>query len=51
LSTEEIDAGTLEGGIARLQLVGVNGPGEFSIWNSWALQPTVRVATFDCISE
>lgn len=50
LSTEEIETGTLQSGIARLQLVGVNGPGEFSIWSSGALQPTVRVATSDGIS-
>lgn len=48
---EEIPGGTLLGGLARLQLISVNGPGQFSIWNSQTTQPTLRMATTDGIDR
>ena len=51
IGSEEIDAGTLLGGAAKLQLVAVNGPGAFSVWNSGSTSPLLRMATLDGITS
>jgi surface-anchored protein len=50
IGSEEIDVGTLLNGSAKLQLVAVNGPGEFSAWNSGSASPLLRMATRDGIT-
>ncbi|QEF99255.1 FG-GAP repeat protein [Stieleria maiorica] len=47
LGTEEIAEGTLLDGIARLQLKSVNGPGEFSLWETGPEGVRVLMATSD----
>ncbi|MCD0461024.1 choice-of-anchor M domain-containing protein [Roseiconus lacunae] len=47
LGTEEISVGTLLDGTATLQLKSVNGPGDFSIWESGIEGVEVRMATAD----
>lgn len=45
IAAEEIAAGTLQNGSARLQLISVNGPGVFSVWNEDLTGPVLRMGT------
>jgi surface-anchored protein len=50
-STEEIESGTLLDGTATLHLKSVDGPGEFSLWDSGLAGVDVKFATSDGISS
>jgi surface-anchored protein len=47
IAAEEINAGTLRNASARLQLISVNGPGAFSVWNEELGGPVLRMGTLN----
>ena len=49
VGAEEIEPGTFQGDQARLKLKAVNGPGQFSMWQSSLSGPQVAIATSDGI--
>jgi surface-anchored protein len=49
--TEEIEAGALVGGTARINLKSVNGPGQLSLWQFTSGAPHVAFATSDGVTS